>query len=122
MITNAEKIQKEKRIKKEIKRIKAIYAGLSNDVIELFEGLIKRAAYMRVTLEDYEADLDKNGYTELFQQSEKCEAYERARPVAQLYNSMIKNYKDAMKQLADKMPTGSKSDTDDINEFCTRRK
>ena len=32
------------------------------------EGLIQRAAYLRITLEDFEVDLDENGFVEMFRQ------------------------------------------------------
>jgi hypothetical protein len=70
----------------------------------LNDGLIKRAAYMLVTLEDYELDLDTRGYVEQFSQSEKLEPYEMERPVARLYNTMNKNYQSIMKQLSELIP------------------
>ena len=95
---------KDKRIKAEDKRLRELYKDLPPDALKLVDGLIRRAAYMRVTLEDYEADLDEKGYVELFTQSEKTEPYERERPVARLYNSMSKNYQSIMKQLGDSLP------------------
>lgn len=95
---------KSDRILKEDKRLRTMYKDLPKDAMSLYDGIIRRAAYMRVTLEDYEADLDANGYVELFSQSEKTEPYERERPVARLYNTMNKNYQSIMKQLGDAMP------------------
>jgi hypothetical protein len=112
-------IEKEKRISKEYKRIRKIYKDLPGSLLTLYEGLIKRAAYMRVTLEDYEADLDAGGYVELFTQSEKTDPYERERPVARLYNAMVKNYQTIMKQLADKLPEQTAADvSEEIMRFA----
>ena len=97
-------LTKSDRILKEDKRLRAIYKDLSKEEMSLYDGIIRRAAYMRVTLEDYEADLDANGYVESFSQSAKTDPYERVRPVAQLYNSMNKNYQCIIKQLSDAMP------------------
>ena len=110
---------KDERICKEDKRLRAIYKDMPKDVMALYDGLVKRAAYMRTTLEDYEADLDARGYVESFSQSEKLEPYERERPVARLYNTMNKNYQSIMKQLADKLPdTSSANDIEDIMSFA----
>jgi len=109
----AKELTKNERIKKEEKRLRAIYKDLPKEVLALCDGLIQRAAYMRVTLENYEKDLDENGYIENFSQSEKLKPYERERPVARLYNTMNKNYQNIMKQLADKLP---KSSVADVNE------
>lgn len=98
------KKSKANRIKAEDERIREVFHDLPADIMNLYDGLIKRAAYMRITLEDYEADLDANGYVEQFTQSEKTDPYERERPVARLYNTMNKNYQSIMKQLADKLP------------------
>lgn len=106
------------RINAEDKRIRNVFHDLPADALSLYDGLIKRAAYMRVTLEDYEADLDENGYVEKFQQSEKVDAYERERPVARLYNTMNKNYQSIVKQLKDALPdTVPESATKEIKDF-----
>ena len=68
---------------------------------------------MRITLEDYEKDLDDNGYVELFSQSDKTDPYERERPVARLYNTMNKNYQSIVKQLSDLVPKEVKVVEDD---------
>ena len=48
---------KDERIKREIKRVSNIYSEISEKERAAIEGLIRRAAFMRVTLEDMEADL-----------------------------------------------------------------
>ena len=95
---------KSQRIKAEYERIVALYNDLPEDKKQLFDGLIRRGAYIRVTLEDMEADIDEGGYVESFTQSEKTDPYERQRPVASLYNSLLKNYQTIMKQLSDALP------------------
>lgn len=114
-------LSKEQRIKKEVDRLKKLFKDLPKEAKDLYDGLIIRAAYMRVTLEDYEADLDENGYVEKFQQSERLEPYERERPVARLYNTMNKNYQSIMKQLADALPEKAAADAaDDLMKFVAR--
>ena len=97
-------LTKEERITNEVNRLQAIYKKIGKDNKAIIEGLIQRAAYMRITLEDYERDLDENGYVELFTQSERTDPYERERPVARLYNTMNKNYQSIIKQLTDLIP------------------
>ena len=113
---------KEERINEEIKRLNRIYSKIGKKEKSIIDGLIKRAAYMRVTLEDMEQDLDQNGYVEMFTQSERTDPYERERPVARLYNTMNKNYQSIMKQLSDflgKEPV--KEDSDEFEEFVNSR-
>jgi len=100
----SDNLDKQPRILNEVSRLKGIYKDLPKETLNLNDGLIKRAAYMLVTLEDYELDLDTRGYVEQFSQSEKLEPYERERPVARLYNTMNKNYQSIMKQLSELIP------------------
>ncbi len=96
---------KNRRIKSEVKKLTAVMADVPEDVMKAADGLIKRAAFMRVSLEDYEEDLNLYGHTEMFSQSEKTDPYERERPTARLYNSMIKNYNIVMTRLFDLIPS-----------------
>lgn len=115
-------LSKADRIKKEEKRLRKIYANIPKDMMNLFDGLITRAAYMRITLEDYEKDLDDRGYIEMFTQSEKTDPYERERPVARLYNTMNKNYQSIIKQLSDLLQREVDMESDDGFEAFVNRK
>ena len=106
-------LDKQERINKETKRLNSIYAKIGKKEKQIIDGLVKRAAYMRITLEDMELDLIENGFTEMFTQSEKTDPYERERPVARLYNTLNKNYQTIIKQLTDfieREPPQPKSD------------
>ena len=103
----------DERIKKEARRLKRIYKNIDKDNKAIIDGLIQRAAYMRITLEDWEQDIIENGVTEMFTQSEKTPPYERERPVVRLYNTMNKNYQSIMKQLGDLVPKPEAKKEDD---------
>lgn len=114
---------KESRIKAEKKRLSANYADLPPARKAVAEGLIIRAAFMRIELEDLEADLLVNGWTELFSQG-KQEPYARARPQGQTYNSVNANYQKIIKQLdgmlpKENVPTGDQDDG--FDDFVTGR-
>ena len=102
------------RIRKEVTRLNKIFVAKSDVEKEFLNGLIKRAAFMKCQLEDMEKNLNQNGFTEMFTQSEKTPEYERERPMARMYNSLNKNYQTLMKQLADFVDrtenTGEKDD------------
>lgn len=95
-----------RRIKAEVRKLCQVLSDLPEDRLSAADGVVRRAAYMRITLEDYEKDLTENGHTEMFTQSEKTDPYERERPVARLYNTMIRNYASVMRQLFDLLPEG----------------
>lgn len=115
-------ITKDTRIAGEEKRLKEIYKDISKDKMAIIDGLIQRAAYMRVTLEDWEKDIMENGYIEMFTQSEKTDPYERERPVTRLYNTLNKNYQSIIKQLSDLLPKEvPKNEDDGFDEFINNR-
>jgi hypothetical protein len=113
---------KDDRIKKEESRLRRIYKKIDKDNKAIIDGLIQRAAYMRITLEDWEEDINERGYIEMFTQSEKTEPYERERPVIRLYNTMNKNYQSIIKQLSDLVPKYEPTQKDDgFDDFVSKR-
>lgn len=112
-MASKKEITKDERIKKEVRRLNRIYKDIDKDKKAIIDGLIKRAAYMRIALEDWEEDIIENGVTEMFTQSEKTEPYERERPVARLYNTMNGNYQKIIKQLNDILPKEEIKEEDD---------
>ncbi len=93
-----------RRVRAKVKKLEQDLADVPEDKARMISGLVYRAAYMHATLEDYEADMTLNGYTEPFQQSERCDPYDRERPVVRLYNAMVKNYAAVMRQIFDLAP------------------
>jgi len=113
---------KDSRISVEEERLRISYEELSRDKSMVADGLIRRASYMRTTLEDLEKDLDENGLWEMFSQSETQKPYERERPAARLYNTMNKNYQSIIKQLSDLLPKEEAKEEDDgFDAFLKKR-
>lgn len=104
---------KPERIKDEKKRLQAVYSELDPMKKMLAEGLIERAAFMRVECEDLEADLKENGWVEEFQQAKGMDPYDRARPQGQAYQSLNKNYQAIIKQLDSMLPQSAPMLKDD---------
>ena len=105
----------EERIAQEHRRLMAIYKDMEAPKKSIATGLIGRAAFMRVQLEDLELDLLENGWTEPFSQGNQ-DPYDRARPAAQIYNTTNANYQKIIKQLDSMLPKAevpSKKDDDD---------
>lgn len=114
---------KEARIKDEENRLRAVYSDLDSQKKIVADGLIQRAAYYRVTLEDFESDLDQNGYTERFQQGKTQDPYDRKRPIADMYTSMSALYQKCTKQLTDLLPKedGKQENEDELLGFISGR-
>ncbi|MBN1079222.1 hypothetical protein [Clostridium botulinum] len=117
----SEQLEKEKKIKQEINRIKKLYKDFSKDKAKVLEGLMNEAAFMRICLEDLRIDLIKNGMTELFVQGDQ--EFMRERPEVKVYTNFIQKYSVVMKQLIDVLPVEIKKDeADALMEFIKKGK
>ncbi|KGF09699.1 hypothetical protein HMPREF1635_02110 [Clostridiales bacterium S5-A14a] len=113
------KIKKETRIKRENKRLRNKYKELPEDFLEIVDGLLDEAAFMRVELQDMKEDMIANGRIEKFCQSANAKPYDRERPVVRQYNQMVRNYQNIIKQLDEKLPKQSEipEKPDGFDEF-----
>ena len=115
------KIEKEKRIKAEESRLKRIYKKIGSEKMNLAIGAIQRAAFLRVSLQELEDDINENGYTEKFQQGNQ-EPYDRKRPNGETYRSFEDSYLKTGKHLTDMLPKAEpKPETDEFDEFISGR-
>ena len=116
-----EKLEKEKKIKQEVNRVKKLYKDFSKDKAKSLEGLINEVSFMKVSLEELREDLLINGLTELFEQGPN--QYKRERPEAKIYTSFIQRYSNTMKQLIDLLPEeDKKEETDELLAFLSKGK
>lgn len=123
-MANRQEKTKEQRIRAEKTRLRRIYNLLPKEAAGTVAGLIDQAAFMRIECEDMADDLRKNGWTEKFQQSERLEPYDRARPIGQAYNSTNANYQKIIKQLTALLPkpdTAQKQEDDGFASFVRER-
>lgn len=112
----------DQRIKKEKTRLSKFYKDMAPEKKGIAVGLIERAAFMRVQCEDLEIDLNENGWTEMFQQSDKVDPYTRARPEGQTYNTLNANYQKIIKQLDGMLPKAEPKKADDgMDDFIDGR-
>ncbi|RKO62387.1 hypothetical protein [Caldibacillus debilis] len=102
---------KDEKIKKEIRRLKKIYADLDGKKREVAEGLINEAAFMKATLEELKELIDQNGPIDEMPQGEY--SILREHPAVKTYNTMIQRYSTVMKQLADLLPKEDKKVEED---------
>lgn len=117
----SEQLEKEKKIKQEINRLKKLYKDFPKDKTKALEGLINNAAFLKNSLDDLREDLLKNGVTELFEQGEQC--FNRERPEYKIYATFIQRYSNVMKQLIDLLPTEEKKEENDkLADFVKRSK
>lgn len=100
--------QKQAMIKEE-KRLRKVFDALPANKKAIVDGLIVEAARLRVLLDSLYADIEENGATELFQQSDKVPPYSKERPEAKQYKDFNKNYQSIIKQLTELAPAEAKA-------------
>lgn len=83
-------------------RLRKILEDVPSQQRELCEKLIDRAAFMLVTLLEYEEIITREGI--ITEMSQGSYTIQRENPAAKGYNTMIKNYQAVIKQLTDLLP------------------
>jgi predicted transcriptional regulator len=96
-------LEKDKRIKTEVSRLNSLLKNLDAKKKKAVSSLIKNAAFMAVTLEDLQEEINRNGVTETYQNGANQSGVKKSSAV-EVYNTMIKNHVQVMKQLTELMP------------------
>ena len=94
---------KEKRIKKEIARLKKVFADVPVKKKDLVSAMIEDVAFMTVTMQDLREIINRNGTTSEYQNGENQWGTKQS-PEAQLYLQMSQKQSTAMKILLDCLP------------------
>jgi hypothetical protein len=117
-----ENLTKEQRISKEMSRLKKLFKDIPKNIMNSVLALIRNAAFMTVTLEDLQEEINKNGAVSEYQNGENQWGIKKS-PEVEIYNTMIKNLSTVIKQLTELVPVGStpKSKKPDAFEKLIRR-
>lgn len=116
-----EPLEKAKRIKKEVARLKRLFKDLPGDKKKAGEGLIQEAAFMRATLEEARYIIDQEGILEHFEQG--SQKFLREHPATKVYNTMIQRYSAVSKQIFDMLPAEeATTEQDELMDFVKRVK
>ncbi len=94
--------EKQKAIKKEMRKLRRLFKNLPKDKRQAADGLIQEAAFMRATLEEARHIIDQQGIIEVFEQG--SQRFLREHPATKVYNTMINRYAAVCKQLFDMVP------------------
>ncbi len=101
---------KEKQIQKETRRLKAVFKDLDPNKLKTVDALIARAAYITVSLQELEEQLNRDGWVEEYQNGRnQCGLKKSA--AAEVHISLTKNLNAIMKQLIDLVPPAQKKES-----------
>lgn len=95
-------LDKEKKIKKEINRLKKIFKECDEKKLSVVEGLIQESAFMRITLFDLKNDINENGAIDEMPQGEY--SILRESPSVKTYNALIQRYTTVTEKLLSLLP------------------
>ena len=98
---------KEKRIAKEKRRLLKIFKDLEENKLNTCKALINRAAFITVSLEDLEEQLNETGWVEQYQNGENQSGLKKA-AAADVHISLTKNLNAIIKQLLELVPPAQK--------------
>lgn len=127
-----QKKEKEKRIKKEITKLKKIWRenGKKDDeqtkkILDFALPLIENLAFMTATLADLKDQINEEGCVVEYKNGENQYGTKK-NPAVETYNTMLKNYTNAYKALADMIPKSEEYDekeneADDFDDFLDER-
>lgn len=104
------KLSKEKRIKAEIDRLKAIFHNLDENKLNTVMSLIENAAFTRITLEDLQEVINVKGCVEEYQNGQNQKGYKKTTEV-DVHIAMTKNLTSIMKQLTELCPADTKKES-----------
>jgi hypothetical protein len=101
------KSSKENRIEREKKRLAEIFKDLEKNKLKTCQALIDRAAFITVSLEDLEEQLNRTGWVEEYQNGANQSGMKKA-AAADVHISLTKNLNAIMKQLLELVPPAQK--------------
>lgn len=96
-------LTKEERISKELERMSFYFEDIAENQRAIIAPLIQNAAFMKVTLDDIQAEINSDGITDIYQNGENQKGRKTSANL-QSYNSLIKNYGGIMKLLSGMLP------------------
>ena len=103
MLKTLKKLTKEEQITAEVERISALFESADANKKALVTPLIENAAFMRVTLDEMQAIINRDGVIDHYTNG-KNQGGAKASAAVQGYNSLVKNYAAVVKTLLGLVP------------------
>lgn len=116
-IDEQELAKKNTNIKKEKQKMNKIFAKVDKNKKTIVEKLIDNVAFMSVTLDDLKEDIKTYGVKETYMNGSNQFGFKESIE-SKTYNTMLKNYMNAVKQLIDLLPDEEKKNAgEDLLKF-----
>ena len=114
-------LTKIERIDEEIKKLNKLFTHLDIKTKKAVRSLIENAAFMAITLDDLQVEINENGVVDSYKNGENQYGTKKS-PHIEIYNTLIKNHMAIMKQLTELLPKAGPSGTGDgFEKFVNKR-
>lgn len=107
---------KEKAVKKELRKLNALFKDIPEKNKKLVEGLINNAAFMFVSLKELQEELNENGAVIAYTSGNGFDTI-KDNPAHKAYTNMLGKYTAIIKQLNDLLPKENQENKDDLISF-----
>ena len=106
--------ERNNKIKRELKKLKAIFSDIGEKNRGTVERLIENAAFLAVTLEETQKIINRDGVIEEYQNGENQRGMKKSSAV-EVYDKSMNTYSKVIKQLCDLLP--KEADMDPAKEI-----
>ena len=121
-LSGQELIEKNNKIKKEKQILEKIFKKIDKNKQKIVEKLIDNVAFMSITLDELKEDIKKYGIKEEYMNGKNQFGFKES-VESKTYNTMLKNYMSAIKQLIDLFPVDEqKKAGEDLLKFIASGK
>ena len=103
-------LTKEEKIKREYNRLRRIFNDLDKGKLQTVESLIRNAAFMAVSLDELQAQINEEGYTVEYQNGANQSGTKQSDAV-KTHIAMTKNHAAIIKQLCELVPPEKKKES-----------
>ena len=115
-------IEKNNKIKKEKQILEKIFKKIDKNKQKIVEKLIDNVAFMSITLDELKEDIKKYGIKEEYMNGKNQFGFKES-VESKTYNTMLKNYMSAIKQLIDLLPVDEQKNAgEDLLKFIASGK
>ena len=121
-IDEKELAKKNTAIKKEEQKIAKLFVKIDKNKRTVVEKLVENVAFMSITLDELKEDIKRYGVKETYMNGSNQFGFKESIE-SKTYNTMLKNYMNAIKQLIDLLPDEEKKNVgEDLLKFIASGK
>lgn len=105
-------MSKERRIQAELDRISATFEAVPEKERSIIDPLLQNYAFMKVTLEDLQEEINRDGIAETYQNGEN-QSGQKENSKLKSYNRLVKNFESVTKTVMKYLPEEERIRTDE---------